>query len=491
MLSHHTRSHHRFHWITAGIVAVLVVFGLGTVASAIVFQERVYPRVTLGARELGGMTYANAQEEVMNAIDELEHASFQFLSDTAQQSVEVSQTGIRIDRDATWDRVWSIGHSKTWWKAFLALPHQMVGTSEPLEFVAVTDEDAHSVFLGQLSRTFGQPMQEHQLEIVHSQIVVRPGFSGTGIDADQMSETLLNHVRSGTASTISVQLTPDHPKLHLSQVRDIAESAQVALDQDVQLTEGDRTWTISKTQIAEWMVFHTLTPDQTGNFVYNAAAGEADLTLAASIDSTQLEAYLVTIAKEINVSPVAQLVRIAQERTDVMEEGSDGHALNVPDTRVRVLQALSNPENRTVQLAMNDVERPILYQENPTSPMESGQVIAIDLSYQMVYGYENGDLLYFAKASTGRAPYYTKTGEFKVYSKTRSQTMSGPGYSLPNVQWSMFYSGDYALHGTYWHNNFGTPMSHGCTNLTNEDAQWFWEWAPIGTPVVVYGQTPV
>ena len=63
--------------------------------------------------------------------------------------------------------------------------------------------------------------------------------------------------------------------------------------------------------------------------------------------------------------------------------------------------------------------------------------------------------------------------------------MSGAGYYLPNVEFvSYFYKG-YAIHGTYWHNNFGQPMSHGCVNMTNADASWIYGWAPMGTPVRV------
>ncbi len=47
-----------------------------------------------------------------------------------------------------------------------------------------------------------------------------------------------------------------------------------------------------------------------------------------------------------------------------------------------------------------------------------------------------------------------------------------------------FYQG-YGIHGTYWHDNFGTPMSHGCVNLRNDDAKWFFEFSEVGTPVIV------
>jgi lipoprotein-anchoring transpeptidase ErfK/SrfK len=79
----------------------------------------------------------------------------------------------------------------------------------------------------------------------------------------------------------------------------------------------------------------------------------------------------------------------------------------------------------------------------------------------------------------------TVKGSYTVQRKYESKTMSGPGYYLTGVQRSMYFYAGYALHGAYWHNNWGQPMSHGCVNRPNEEALWFYEWAPVGTPVLV------
>jgi lipoprotein-anchoring transpeptidase ErfK/SrfK len=63
--------------------------------------------------------------------------------------------------------------------------------------------------------------------------------------------------------------------------------------------------------------------------------------------------------------------------------------------------------------------------------------------------------------------------------------MSGPGYNLPNVLWTMYFYKGYGRHGTYWHNNFGQLMSHGSVNMRDEDAKWLFDWAPRGTSVLV------
>ena len=112
--------------------------------------------------------------------------------------------------------------------------------------------------------------------------------------------------------------------------------------------------------------------------------------------------------------------------------------------------------------------------------------IDIDLSEQRTYAYEGTQVVNSFVVSTGTWRTPTVTGRFKIYVKYRSADMSGPGYFLADVPFVMYFYKGYGLHGTYWHNNFGTPMSHGCVNLRNDDAKWLFNWASVGTIVNVH-----
>ena len=112
--------------------------------------------------------------------------------------------------------------------------------------------------------------------------------------------------------------------------------------------------------------------------------------------------------------------------------------------------------------------------------------IEVDLSSQQVMAHRGDTVVKTMVVSTGTSRYPTPPGEFRIYSKYPSVTMSGPGYYLEGVPHSMFFYRGYALHGTYWHSNFGTPMSHGCINLTRSDAAWLYDWAPVGTLVSIH-----
>lgn len=111
--------------------------------------------------------------------------------------------------------------------------------------------------------------------------------------------------------------------------------------------------------------------------------------------------------------------------------------------------------------------------------------IVVELDQQVVKAYEDGRLVRVVTVSTGLPGTPTVQGEFSIYRKLPSQTMRGPDYYLPDVPWVMYFYQGYGLHGTYWHDNFGQPMSHGCVNLPTAEAAWLYQWAEVGTPVLV------
>ena len=126
-------------------------------------------------------------------------------------------------------------------------------------------------------------------------------------------------------------------------------------------------------------------------------------------------------------------------------------------------------------------------------PRSSGgtKLIIVNLSDQWLYVYEGQNQVYDAPISTGRDGMETPTGTFSIYAKLKVQTMDGvtdgEKWVVPNVPNVMYINGGVALHGTYWHNRFGTGarLSHGCVNLPLRAAGWLYDWAPIGTTVRV------
>jgi lipoprotein-anchoring transpeptidase ErfK/SrfK len=121
----------------------------------------------------------------------------------------------------------------------------------------------------------------------------------------------------------------------------------------------------------------------------------------------------------------------------------------------------------------------------------SDKWIEVNLTQQRLYGWEGSKQVFNYLISSGLwAP--TPTGNFNIWIKLASATMQGGSkalgtyYYLPNVPCTMYFYKGYGIHGTYWHNNFGHPMSHGCINMKTPEACSVYGWASVGTKVNIH-----
>ncbi|MGA7669706.1 MAG: L,D-transpeptidase [Nitrolancea sp.] len=129
----------------------------------------------------------------------------------------------------------------------------------------------------------------------------------------------------------------------------------------------------------------------------------------------------------------------------------------------------------------------------PGAPSGFPKWIEVNLSQQYMRAWQNNKVVYQEYISSGLPPNVTPPGYFKIFYKLPSDEMKNgkPGdpdyYDLKNVPWVMYFlAGGYALHGTYWHTNFGHEMSHGCVNMSTPGAAWLYQWAPDGTTVWIH-----
>lgn len=143
--------------------------------------------------------------------------------------------------------------------------------------------------------------------------------------------------------------------------------------------------------------------------------------------------------------------------------------------------------------------------------------IEVDLTTQRLYAFEGNEKIYEFLISSGKWG-KTPTGTFTIWGKYRYTKMEGGKkelntyYYLPNVPYVMFFENKsvpaykgFGIHGTYWHSNFGHPMSHGCINMKTEEAGLLYNWAEPdlgenksgrateekpGTQIIIYGVAP-
>lgn len=233
------------------------------------------------------------------------------------------------------------------------------------------------------------------------------------------------------------------------------------------------------------LIVWSITPDEPAANTPEITVDAAPTAEPAKVDTTPIPP---PPSITYTVQPGDQLGRIANRFgvswVDIATANGLSNADQIYAGQTLTIPGVSAPASNTSDPSVAVPAAPQFVPDPPT--IYVGKQVVVDLSDQMVYAYQDGVLVRSLRVSTGLPGSPTVLGDYKVYHMLESQRMVGPGYDLPGVPYVMYFYQGYALHGTYWHNNFGHPMSHGCVNMPTPEAQWFYEnFVEIGTPVHV------
>jgi LysM repeat protein len=300
-------------------------------------------------------------------------------------------------------------------------------------------------------------------------------------------------------------------------------------NQAVAMRDGDRSWSLTLAALGV-----AVDIPRTVQLAREAAPG-ADVTPWYTIDLTQTQNQLFALSDQVNIPAnppqkgraIDIPVLLSRLYNDLQGELADGQ-LDLPmmevqpppeDTVVRYDGATTTHIVEAGQelgliarlygvsmddiISMNNLTDPdLLYvgqeltipaagvyvpsaADAPLPSTTAGKAIVVSTQQQRIFAYENGQLIHSYLVSTGLPDTPTVLGDYSIYVKYTATDMSGPDYYLPQVPYTMYFYQGYGIHGTYWHNSFGRPMSHGCVNLPTPEAEWFFNWAEVGTPVRV------
>ncbi len=254
----------------------------------------------------------------------------------------------------------------------------------------------------------------------------------------------------------------------------LAQELEKITSQQANLTVGSQTIAISPNTIRSWLI---ITPSTNNVQDY------------IQVNTKAMESSLLSLANQYVTAPVNQ---VSVTHTDgitpsgVILAGKNGTSLGDPGgLSAQAEQSASNLMNAK-GLSFNTPLNTVPFQS--LTPANFPKLLEEDVTTNRLYAWQNGQLVNTFLTSDGKPSTPTPTGEFHIWTKLTSQTMIGPGYVQPNVPWVNYfdYSGD-AIHGNYWRpaSVFGvTGTSHGCIGVEVSQAEWIYNWAPIGTTVI-------
>lgn len=345
----------------------------------------------------------------------------------------------------------------------------------PAVLVFHEDTDALNNFIaGKINKTM-QPSKDAQLTIVKGVIQLTNATAGRQYGLTNPKSTLLAAARSLQPKAIKLQTLQINPALTASILEPYKAKLTKAIDQPASFTIGGQTVKPPAAQIASWL---DITPN------------DKTKKVSITVNSGKVAAYINSIAANAIRPPRDQVdITRADGSVQVLVAGIDGvSVVNESGAATNVAKNLLSGKGFSISLPVG--AEPFQIVKTSSYP----KWIEVDLTNKVLYAYQYDKLIKTYLVSAGAPDTPTVTGQFKIYSKFVQQNMygsnvDGSSYFQPNVPWVNYFYSDFAIHGNYWRpvSYFGhVNSSHGCVGLLDDDAEWIYNWAPIGTPVVIH-----
>ncbi|MFH0829158.1 MAG: peptidoglycan binding domain-containing protein [Candidatus Kerfeldbacteria bacterium] len=460
-------------WVLATASFISVFF----VVCAALLQGRILPGIRVANVPVGSLTVSQARERINENLTTLR---FTLTYGSMSWKFSVANLGVSYDVDVPIKSAFDIGRRS----GFTAFLNASVARKS-LDVPVVWSEDALRNQLDQLVSTFGTLPQDAKLAYINGSFSIVPDESGTMIDPEPLQQQLMPTVTKGKAVTVAISPRPIAANVTAANLVGPQQEAEALLQRTVTFKARGKTFTPDRERIASWIIVKVMEGKGGRELASLGVRPKDGVVATVTLDEKGVTSYLESIASEVNVAPVPQEILVSTHKVEVIKQGVPGTMLAVQEASNRLRDAMLSG-NDTVELPTVEVPFGITYLTPPPAPFPTGKAIGVDLTKQMEYDYENGILVYSTKISSGIHD-WTPTGTFRVYSKIEKQKMSGRGYYVPNVPHILWFKGDYSIHGVYWHNDFGIrPRSHGCVGEPLDAAEWIFNWAEIGTPVVIY-----
>lgn len=293
-----------------------------------------------------------------------------------------------------------------------------------------------------------------------------PAVLGTGVDLAVVQGALQQAFERGS-SRVELAVAPSDVEAGIpTPVADETAARLNGMLDTVGFYVGEeRTVPVDRAVAASWL---TVTP------------GDGAFEITA--DAAAIQPLVDGLAAAVNRAPENRTV-ITNSSGEVLHEEAAGQSgRELGDTS-------GIASDFAAQLADGNAVFALPVTEVPVTTVSLARRIEVNLTRQTTTLFENGQAVNTYAISSGLPGTLTPTGDFRVFAHVRIQDMGcfpGAAYCTEDVPWVTYFAPNIAFHGTYWHNNFGTPMSHGCINMPVDVARYVYDWAPVGTEVSVF-----
>ncbi len=452
--------HHSPKIYLAGGVATIMVVIVGWLLCSVFLAQTNIGNLTKPARSNDKQLAAAINQQTKAYKLTIKYPDGQ----TKQYSLP--QIGLKVDTAAsvksTQQRQHQLSNRLKWW--------------QPIEAVVVIrQEGAFSNFVASQTNVIVQPSQDASLSIVNGDIKLTDAVTGKQYGLPKSQQTVLAASRSLRPQVIKLQTLKVDPALTAAALEPYKASLEKTINQPVTFTVANKTIKATPSDIADWL---EITPDDKSKKV--------DIT----VNSGKVLAYINKATAAYVYPPKAQI------EVDQPDGSRQVLVAGVSGVDVTNKSAVASEVAKNLQAAKG-IALPLSVNYASFQTITAGlydKWIEVDLANKRMYAYEKDNLVNTELVTAGAPSTPTVTGQYAIYAKFAQQDMRGNNvdgskYFQPHVRWINYFYKDYAIHGNYWRplSYFGNiNSSHGCVSLVDSEAEWIYDWAPIGTPVIVH-----
>ncbi len=454
--------------VTIFAVAIFCLLASSIYSYQNFYDGVIYPGVKVLDYNLDGKT----KGEAIKILDQkLNSLSIVIVAPSEELKPKFEELGVSYNIKKAVNQAYSVGRTGSIWGNIKTQVLTIAKNSNLTNLSYKIDQDKLQTYLSSLSEKFDIAAKNAGLVVENGEIKVTPASSGQKVNLASIKNSILNSLNSLSSSKINLIVKEVNPTIAENGTNEAKAIALNWLNKEIVLKKDNQVFKPSRIEIGSWLTFPEIT-DQNGN-----------PKVGVDVNTDKIYGFVNWVASQVNIPAQDRIVYVENEKETITQEGKSGLALNVNTVVNQIKNSFNSNKSLVMDLPMYGVEPKL--KVNRAVVYDWVKYIDINLSTQTLTAFENKKQVFSTLVSTGlTGP--TPVGTFPIYGKNASVLMYGEDYYLPNVQWVSWFTGPYSIHGTYWHNNFGHPMSHGCVNAPNDAAYWVYNWAPIGTPVVIH-----
>jgi len=387
--------------------------------------------------------------------------------DASVKSYQLGEMGIKLDSKQTLEKLasqrYSLGQMFLWWRPIQGQLYYKTDSTILENFVA-----------NNVSRSLSAP-QDASITIDNGNVVIGESKDGQSVYLNNPKFKILTHASELNNSPLTLSLRTIKPSLTSKDFVQYKDQINQIINQKVVFKIESTAISPAPSDLASWLDLNT-----------DSKAKKVNI----AVNSGKVQQYIDRISARYTRSVKTQVVvNRADGTTFVLVPGQNGVVVtNKTDVAKNVSSNLLN--NKGIESTLVTKNTPF----QTVNGAGAGRWIEVDVSAKRLYAYDGQTLVNSFPVSAGAPATPTVLGRYAIYAKypvqdMRGNNVDGSQYFQPNVRWVSYFYGGYAIHGNYWRpvSWFGNiNSSHGCVGLQDYQAEWVYNWAPIGTTIITH-----